>query len=207
VLYKSKAVSSTKGAQLTDYKEMWDKAQNFTDFLNLNQQYDSETNEWIHPLGAPGPTINPRTRKILSDLGLFVYDTGEYFEDGIVEDRPYVSFWCPEASKPSELITKLQDRTDVIVCATKLHPFEVVKGTVADRIYITRLLTRDAGIEDDDLQTVEPQDLSQKIEFWRLDNVRLLRPCLIDLVAADYKKTDLVSKLQETIHQCNWRNA
>ena len=190
--------------------KMWHKAQSFPDFLNLNQKYLSDghitDSEWIHPLGAPGPILDLHIVEALSDLGLFVYDIGAFYHEIDSEGRPYISFWCPEASNPLKLIKKLQERTDILICATKLHPFEAIEGA-AEPIFIERILIPDSGLEIQDCQVVQPDDLSNRIEFWAQENMQLLRPCLIDVVAGDFEEMDLVSKLQEAINQCNWSSA
>jgi len=197
---------------------MWHTAQTFTDFLDLNRQYNSGDNadpkQWLDPHSGP-LKIDSGTRDRLLDLELFVYRVGEgdYWcsQRGTIKiwNRPYLSMWCPDTTAPLKLIKSLQGRSDVIVYAAKLHPFEVVEGTPAEPTDLEKNhCTFLSGELECENPKVEAEDLSTTNGFWNLDNIRLLRPCLIDLIAVDWewKVEDLAKTLRETINQCNWSN-
>lgn len=181
--------------------------------LNLNRKYnskDAKYDEWLHPFGGR-IDVKSDTQQRLHNLGLFVYGAEEYFyiRDNELEtwQRPYISFWCPERTMPLSLIEKLRERSDVTVCAVKLHPFQVVCAP-AEPIYLSRYIPADMErprYEYEEDSKIEAIDLSKDYEFWNLDNVQREKPWLIDMVG-DWDDLDLVGALREAIDQCKWSN-
>lgn len=199
------------------HREMWYQAENFTDLLQLNQIYVSGSGKvdyrnWLPPSEtAPIDCIGGILRR-LNDLGLFAYNGQEYATLKYIWARPYLSFWCPESTKPLELISKLRERPDIIIYASKLHPFEVVQRTPAEPTsYVRRKIPSDISgsnkvtWEEDKGSSIEAFDISKDSEFWNLECVRREGPWLIDVVVNGWDfNLDLVDVIKEAIEQCGW---
>ena len=187
--------------------EKWDKAQNFDDFLQLNQEFISrfvtvDKSEWVTPpWDYTFINVNSSYYEGFGQLDVFVYSSTMFKGSGGRANRYHLSFWCPESTNPLKLIRRLRERSDIVVYATKLHPYEVVEGTPTEGIYTFR---NKKGIETQ-YSKIYARDVSKEYEFWQLENVRLLKPWLVDVVALNWNQdVDLTQLVREAIDQCGW---
>lgn len=179
---------------------MWHKAQNFADFLEYNREYNSynvDYNQWEDPFNGP-LDVNHETQERIDRLGVFVFSFGEFFATDYGSwRRSYISFWCPERTEPLKLISKLQERSDVIVYAIELHPFRVVQGTRAEPMDFEKRRGK--------IRQIGPFNIGKDTKFWKLENVRREKPWVIDVVAKSLHDLDLIRVMEESINQCGWR--
>lgn len=196
---------------------MWYTAKNFHDLVTLNQQYlsgkDVDYSKWVDPMSAG---IETRSREKLNELGVFAWsaregktsnDTIHIHHHLVTYQRAYVSFWCPNRTKPWLLISKLRENPEVIVYTTRLHPFITnLQDNPTEPTYLIKTV-RDSVERLDKRFRIEARDISKNGDFWNLDIVTAQKPWLIDVVEKSWPEgghLDLVKVVKDAIHQSGW---